>query len=285
MNVFALILVVCTLISAIITLILFLKRPSGREPAESGNRHAGNLPLVSPRAQQHLAEQNAAKDKFLAIIAHDLRNPFHIIMNMAEILMKNIESGNHQGALKTATVLHETTLTTYGMLQNLLEWTNLRNGSLKPDMKVVETGELIRQSVKECQSLALQKNITVEQQFEEGMKVMADGQMIGTVMRNLISNAIKYSHPGSTVTVSAIKSAGAVTLQVKDAGVGMSPEEQQQLFMIDSKLSRKGTRSETGSGLGLILCQEFVHLHGDSIHVSSQPGHGSLFSFRLPAAS
>ncbi len=233
--------------------------------------------------EKRLKELNVSKDKFLAIIAHDLRNSFHLIINMTEMLISNVENQNHEGALKKGKIIYDTSVNTYHLLQNLLEWALIQQKGMHFTPVNMDITPLIDEEIRNLRTLYEQKDLTITHSSREQYMVKADMEMLKTVIRNLLSNAIKYSYPGGSIQVSSSYSSGNVTVAIADKGTGMTPEEQDLVFRGDGNLSKKGTAAESGTGLGLTLCQEFVRLHGGKIWVSSTPGEGSTFSFTLPS--
>jgi signal transduction histidine kinase len=234
------------------------------------------------KIEKKLKELNASKDKFFAIIAHDLRNAFHLIINMSEMTMDNLQKDDKESALRKARIIYDTSVNTYSLLQNLLEWAlmQLKGVPFKPaDLLLTD---LVDAEIKNLKTLSDQKNIKIQCSIDKHLLVNSDKEMLKTVFRNLISNAIKYSHPGGTISINANTSHGMATVEVCDQGIGMTRDEQNRVFKIESYLSKKGTASENGTGLGLKLCKEFIRMHGGDIWVTSEEGKGSMFVFTVP---
>lgn len=229
-----------------------------------------------------LREQNEIKTKFLALIAHDLRNPFHVMMNISEMLHRDAEAGNYKSISKMAGILHNTSSTTYYLLKNLLEWAILHSRGMQPAKRALNVKNTVEDSLKEIEILYNQKAITFHCDINDSLTVDADEQMLKTTLRNLLSNAVKFSFPDSRVDVHAFKKDNEIVFEITDYGTGMSKKEQDLLFLNDGNFTRKGTNAEAGTGLGLILSREFIELHGGEIHVKSAPRKGSMFSFTLP---
>ncbi len=234
--------------------------------------------------EQTLKGLNASKDKFLAIIGHDLRNSFHLMINLSDMLIANIEKDNKEGALKKANIIYDTSVGTYHLLQNLLEWALLQQKGMQLNKTSQNITVLVDEEVQGLKTLYEQKNLTISHITGIPVIAMADREMIKTILRNLISNAIKYSYTGGNIRITEMIRSGKVTVSISDNGTGMTAEEQELLFGADGLLSKKGTASEDGTGLGLRLCREFVHLHQGEIKVTSQPEKGSTFSFTIPLA-
>jgi len=229
-----------------------------------------------------LKRLNASKDKFLAIIGHDLRNSFHLMINMSDMLISNIEKDNKEGALKKANIIYDTSVGTYHLLQNLLEWALIQQKGMQLNKTMQNITALADEEIQALRTLYEQKELTVTHTTEQPVIVMADREMIKTILRNLISNAIKYSYPAGNIRITETSGPESVTVSIGDDGTGMSVEEQDLLFGPEGILSKKGTAAEDGTGLGLRLCLEFVQLHHGNINVSSQPEKGSTFSFTIP---
>jgi len=236
-------------------------------------------------AEKELKDLNASKDKFFAIIAHDLRNAFHLIINMSDMVSDNIQKDNKEAALRKSRIIYDTSVNTYSLLQNLLDWAlmQLKGVPFKPSDLLL--ADLVNTEVKNLKTLAEQKELAVQSCIEKSLQINGDREMLKTVLRNLISNAIKYSHPGGLILIKGAIEQGMVTVEVSDEGVGMTSEEKNKLFKIESYLSKKGTAAENGTGLGLKLCKEFIRIHGGDIWVTSETGKGSKFYFTVPASA
>jgi signal transduction histidine kinase len=236
------------------------------------------------KSEQELRLLNASKNKFFSIIAHDLKNPLHNILGYSYLLNKDYHRFNEDERRKFAFDIHQSTNNIFRLLQNLLEWSRSQTGNLNFSPAVVEYQRVLDNSLSVLRSLADQKNIEIKTGNDPDLKLFADPLMIETVLRNLINNAIKFTPEGGQIEVSAKVVDGQVLISVSDTGIGISEEETQNLFRIDSKVKRKGTNNEDGSGLGLILCHEFVDKHSGKIWVESSPGKGSKFIFNIPVA-
>lgn len=233
--------------------------------------------------EKKLKELNASKDKFFAIIAHDLRNAFHLIINMSDMVVENLQKEDATAALRKAKIIYDTSVTTYSLLQNLLDWAlmQLKGVPFKPvDLLLCDLADT---EINNLKTLAEQKELTIHSSVDKSSDIHGDREMLKTVFRNLISNAIKYSHPRGLISISSTTQKGMVTIEVCDQGIGMTRDEQNKLFRIESYFSRKGTASENGTGLGLKLCKEFIRMHGGDIWVDSEAGLGSTFYFTVPA--
>jgi signal transduction histidine kinase len=235
------------------------------------------------QSENELRTLNAAKNKFFSIIAHDLKNPFHTVMGYSYLLSNDYKLFTEEERRKFASDIHHSTNNIFRLLQNLLEWSKAQTGRLIFTPCEVELKKIIENSVSVLRSLANQKNIRIEFYFDDDLKLFADPQMIETVLRNLISNAIKFTPENGLIEIMAHQIENKINICVKDSGIGISEEDAHNLFQIDSTVKRKGTNDEDGSGLGLILCKEFVQKNNGTIWVNSSPVNGSSFFFTIPA--
>ena len=229
-----------------------------------------------------LNELNASKDKFFSIIAHDLKNPFNTIIGFSEMLKDEIPSGDLNKSGEYAGMIYDSATKTFRLLENLLEWANSQRGKISFNPVPLNLGEILKEDLKILNEMAVRKNIELNNHFDDDLTVIADKNMIKTILRNLISNAIKFTHKNGKVEVTATTDNRRVVISVSDSGIGMTKETIAKLFRIDSNLSTQGTENEKGTGLGLILCKEFVEKHGGKIWVESEPGKGSIFRVTLP---
>lgn len=234
-------------------------------------------------SEQELRILNASKNKFFSIIAHDLKNPLHAVLGYSSLLKRDYERFSEEERRKFASDIYQSTNNIFRLLQNLLEWARSQTGRLNFSPELVEYQNILDNSLEALRSHATQKNIEINTGHNPDLKLFADPLMIETVLRNLINNAIKFTPDGGHINVDAREIDGEIRIAVSDSGIGMTEEETQNLFRIDSKVKRKGTNNEDGTGLGLILCHEFVHKHNGKIWVESTPGKGSEFIFSIPA--
>lgn len=230
---------------------------------------------------QELAAINATKDKFFSIIAHDLKNPLSAFIGFMEVFQMRLAEmpvEEQQHNLKQLTLLAENML---DLLENLLKWGRAQAGSLDFIPEKIPLRELVNNSISVVSFNAIGKSIEIENLVDESIVIVGDKNMLSTVTRNLLSNAVKFSHIGGKISVKAERSDGFTSLLVYDFGIGVSSEDQQMLFKIDSKFRSKGTADESGTGLGLILCKEFINLHSGKMIVRSEVDKGSVFGFKL----
>jgi len=241
---------------------------------------------------EELQKINAEKDKFFSIIAHDLKGPFNSIVGFSDLLADQIRKKNYSGIEKYAGIIQLSSKRAMDLLENLMEWSNSQTGRMEFYPEYFEMVELINETVLLLSGAAEQKSIKIIHNLSPVLPVFADKKMIGTVLRNLISNAIKFTEPGGKISLSAQKVKNQMTVSVQDTGVGIPQDAIDNLFRIDSNYSTAGTQNEKGTGLGLILCKEFVGKHGGKIWVESTIGDlsgsiasGSIFYFSIPNPS
>ena len=226
-----------------------------------------------------LRELNAQKDKFFSIIAHDLKSPFNGIMGFSELLTNQIKANNYEGIDEYAKIIRQSSQKAMDLLMNLLEWSLAHTGRMVFNPETFELVDLIGENRMLLEAIACQKAITINEVLPHEMIVFADKQMISAVLRNLISNAIKFTRQGGVINISAEKREKEVLVSVSDNGIGITPGRLEKLFRIDESDSTPGTNNEKGTGLGLILCKEFVEKHGGKMWVESMEKVGSTFYF------
>lgn len=232
---------------------------------------------------EQLEIANAEKNKFFSIIAHDLRSPFQGLLGMTDILATQYNEFSQDEIKELSTSLHHSVVNLYKLLENLLEWARLQRGSMEYNPEELFLSDIYTTSLDSIKQRALQKEIRIVKDIDVDIKVFADEKMINSVFRNLLSNAIKFTNRGGVIIVNAIeKDEMMIEISVADTGVGISSEVLSKLFKLDEKVGTKGTENEPSTGLGLLLCKEFVERHGGTIRVGSEEGQGSTFSFTLP---
>lgn len=229
-----------------------------------------------------LQELNATKDKFFSIIAHDLKNPFTVLKNGSYLLAKHLENNDLIKSKEKAIMISNATKNTYELLDNLLLWAKSQTASMELDIKNLNLNSRLIKNIKEVENLAIQKNISIINQVNEDFTLEADENLLSAVFRNLITNAIKFTNSGGTVTIKAELSDNHIEIAVIDTGIGIPLEHQYKLFRLDVNYSRVGTEKEVSTGLGLILCKEFVEKHNGKIWFESEVEKGSIFKVKLP---
>lgn len=241
-----------------------------------------NAELLLKERERQLEELNSTKDKLISIIAHDLRSPFNAILGLSQLLMKNSKDLDVAKTEKYLGVIHSTAKNTLVLLDNLLTWANAQTGKSIYNPEKIVLPPLISEIAEAAESIAKIKNIGIHTVQTDVVEVHADANMLKTILRNLVSNAIKYTHPDGTVEISAVQNRNNIEITVSDNGVGMDEATRNSLFDMNTNTTTTGTADEKGSGLGLILCKDFVEKHGGEIRVESEPGKGSTFTFTLP---
>ena len=233
-------------------------------------------------SENKLKEVNAAKDKFFSIIAHDLRNPFNAVIGFSNVLRESIFELDIKEISEYIGYINESALNAYTLLGNLLDWARSQTNSIQFNPGAVNISDIINSTLIILSGEATKKNISISSTVHDGLVVFADGNMASTVLRNLVSNAIKFTRPNGFITISSCISGGCHEFTIEDNGVGIRKPDIEKLFRIDTKVYSKGTADESGTGLGLILCKEFIEKNSGNIRVESEYGKGSRFIFTLP---
>ncbi|MEI6143438.1 MAG: PAS domain S-box protein [Mariniphaga sp.] len=233
-------------------------------------------------SENRLKELNATKDKFFSIIGHDLKNPFNAIIGFSNILLDQIKEKDYKGIAEYADIIYRSSLRAMSLLSDLLEWSQLQTGKLTFTPTIFDLVKLIDDVTELANDAALQKNILILNDLPGQISLFADKSMIGSILRNLISNAVKFSNLNGQIKISVTKGLTDFIISVHDKGVGIKEETIEKLFRIEETYSTPGTLKETGTGLGLLLCKELVQKHGGKIWVESTLGIGSTFFFTIP---
>lgn len=234
------------------------------------------------RKNQELENLNATKDKFFSIIAHDLRSPFNSLLGLTEMMVYDLPNLEREQIQSMVNIIYKTTTNLYRLLENLLQWSQIQNGTIPFNPESMNVQKIVDESIELSREAALIKNIEMVANVPGHLIVMADPNMLYTILRNLLSNAIKFTHKGGQVSVIASTTGNdTVQISVKDTGIGISPAMIGNLFRLDVKTNRTGTEGESTAGLGLLLCKEFIEKHGGRIWVDSVVGEGSTFHFTL----
>ncbi|WP_164977505.1 sensor histidine kinase [Ancylomarina salipaludis] len=233
------------------------------------------------KVNEELETVNLAKDKFISIIAHDLRNPFNAIRGFSQMLLDHTSVLESEEKNEIIEMIYKSSDDTFKLLENLLDWANLQKGNMIATPESFNLRELMQKNLDVHKKLSAIKKVNIEGEFSD-VFVFADQCMIDTVVRNLLSNAIKYSYPEDVIVLETEELDDMAVIRIKDHGVGMSSERIDQLFRIDAISSTNGTSDETGSGFGLMLSKEFVELNGGRIEIQSEKGKGTVFSVYIP---
>ena len=229
-----------------------------------------------------LIELNATKDKFFSIIAHDLKGPFNSVMGFSELLVEKVNEKDYEKSGEFANIILNSSSRAMDLLLNLMEWAQSQSGRMEFTPQYFEIVTLINEVTLLLNYIAGQKSVVIENRSPSSVLVYADKAMISTVLRNLISNAIKFSHSGGSVVVKANDQRNELTISITDNGVGIPKERIEKIFHLDENNSTPGTKDEKGTGLGLIICKELIEKNNGKFWVESLVGIGSTFYFSLP---
>ena len=229
-----------------------------------------------------LSRQIAQKDKFFSILAHDLKSPFNGIIGFSELLIDRIRLKDYDGVEEYGSIVLQSSKRALDLLINLMEWSRSQTGRMEFNPEDFEVVHVIEGVCLLFQDTTRQKSLQIQFELPENINMSADKAMFCTILRNLISNAIKFSRPGGIITLTMTSNDKENIFSVRDTGIGMSGLLINKLFRIDEAHSTQGTLKEMGTGLGLILCKEFVDKHHGEIWVESETGKGSTFYFTIP---
>jgi signal transduction histidine kinase len=217
-----------------------------------------------------------------SIIGHDLKNPFGGVLSMTEILEESISRKDFETSLSYVKIVKEATNKGYGLLINLLDWARAQTGKIQFNPVRYNFWEQIDEVLQVLGMMGQEKHIQIDTQLDKNFEILADKNMLTTILRNVISNAIKFSNKCGRITISAHKYPETYKIIVEDTGIGIKQEKIEKLFRLDHHVTTEGTASETGTGLGLLICKDFVDRHGGDIHIESKEGEGTRFSLDLP---
>jgi signal transduction histidine kinase len=239
---------------------------------------AENQAMLNERLQYEID----VKDKFFSIISHDLKSPFNSLLGLTQMMSEMADSFSKDKLVEYATSVNEAGTAVFALLQNLLEWARLQMEGATLDLERISLQEIVQENINVLSSMAQEKNIALRNDIKI-TSAYADRNMVQTVVRNLIVNALKFTPPGGSVNISSQKNQNMVQVTVTDTGVGMSKEKAEMVFALDQKTSTTGTAGEIGTGLGLPLCKDMIERNGGRIWVESNSGKGSRFHFTLPS--
>ncbi len=242
------------------------------------------------KAEQDILFKNEAlkglvttKDKFFSIIAHDLRSPFNSFLGLTQVMAEDLPNLTMTQVQEMAVSMNNSATNLYRLLENLLQWSQIQNGVLSFKPEVIPLYQIVAESIAMVVELAKNKGIEITTDISDDLAVFADTNLLQTIIRNLIINAIKYTNKGGKVIISAKNTVSKnVEISINDNGIGMDQIILDNLFQVDMQTIRKGTEGEPCTGLGLVLCKEFVEKHGGEIWVKSEVKKGSTFYFTIP---
>ncbi|MCP5049686.1 MAG: HAMP domain-containing histidine kinase, partial [bacterium] len=235
-------------------------------------------------SREQLKQLNATKDKFFSIMAHDLKDPLQFLLLSADSLYNNYDSFDENKRKDYIRRFYNNSQQISELLENLLQWSRSQQGLITVKPEKLNIAALVEECFRLLHENAAKKDISLTSRVDAGIFANADKNMIRTVLRNLVSNGIKFTHTGGEVVAEASvpEQGNRVEVTVTDDGVGMTQEDINGLFRIEVKRTTRGTAKEAGTGLGLILCKEFIEENNGSISVASEPDKGSGFTFTLP---
>jgi len=233
---------------------------------------------------EQLIHANAEKDKFFSIISHDLRGPFNGFLGLSNLMAEESSDLTQDEIQKMAGAMRDSAVNLFRLLENLLEWSRLQRGITSFEPGPFLLMPMIAESMHPVIDLADKKGVEIRYEIQADLEVFADQYMLSSTIRNLASNAVKFTLKGGKVTIAAKSVPGhSVEISVSDTGIGMNPEMVHDLFRLDTKTNRRGTENEPSSGLGLLLCKDFVEKHGGKLWVESEEGKGSVFYVTIPS--
>jgi signal transduction histidine kinase len=246
------------------------------------NRQIAEANRQLTESEHNLLELNATKDKFFSIIAHDLKNPFTSLLSITDLLLEDFEHADEEDKHLGMKRVNDAIKEIYSLLENLLTWSRAQTGRINFEPRPFNLSNVVYENINLHRVPAERKGIHLQTELEENIMAFGDRDMINTVVRNLLSNAVKFTSEGKKIAVKVKKNSHDVEVRVKDEGLGIAKENLNMLFRIDMKFKSKGTHGERGTGLGLILCKEFIERHGGKIGVKSKVDKGSTFYFTIP---
>lgn len=235
------------------------------------------------RYSEVLKQLNQTKDKFFSIIAHDLKNPFVTILGFSDLLLTDYAELTDEERKYYIEEMKKSADLSHNLLQNLLQWSRAQTGRIEFNPQKLNLHNIVHNNINLLQSTAERKQIQLNHDLPDDITLTTDEDMLNTIIRNLLTNALKFTNKGGKVEVVAVKQGDFAEITISDTGVGMSDSVKNNLFKLDTTYSTYGTDNEAGTGLGLILCKEFIEKNKGKIWVESRPGEGSKFIFTLPS--
>lgn len=232
-----------------------------------------------------LIQLNEDKVKLISIISHDLKNPMNTIIGLTELLEKKIQHNDLASINEYARNINNSTQKIRTLLSNLLDWSIALGGKIEFHPIKISLRKIVDETVGLLEETLKLKSLTIEYDCHEDVEVFVDKEMISTVLRNILSNSIKFSHPNSNIKISCEKNEEQVTISILDHGIGMSEKTISRLFRVGHLQSNNGAKPEGGTGIGLLLCKDFLRKHQSEFTIESEEGKGSIFKFSLPVVN
>ncbi len=260
-----------------------LNLKKAQDTINSQNQELENANILLEKQNQELLKLNATKDRLFSIIGHDLKNPFNAIIGFSQLLKNNYQDYDSTKQKEIINSIYQAGESAYNLLTNLLEWARMQSGHIDFKPRNIELKKIIDNVVMLYSGLAKEKGINLFSGVITDMFLFADENMLSSTLQNLISNALKFTPEGGTVHIMAKYQDENVEVTVSDNGLGMKAEDLKKLFKIEENFTKHGTNGEFGTGLGLLLCKDFVEKNGGSITVESTPKEGSDFIFTIPS--
>jgi signal transduction histidine kinase len=259
-----------------------------RKERESEIFRLKNVELVKlnkelKQSKTELLRSNSAKDKFFNIIAHDLKNPFSILYTTSELLITYFDELSVKKQREYVKTINASTLHLLKLIENLLEWSRSQSGLRQFNPEEFNFSDSIHSCIELLRPSADLKKISVELRIQDDIRANADKNMIKTVIRNLLTNAIKFTRSGGRINISADTVENTLIFKVEDTGVGIKKKDIPKIFAIDKHFVTNGTANEKGTGIGLLLCREFIEKHKGKMFVESKFRKGSTFGFVIPS--
>ncbi len=269
--------------SAVVLILIQISRKKN-DQLEEKNKQIDNQHEQLKVVASELESTNKIKDRFFSIIAHDLKSPFNSLLGLSDILHESVENYAKKEIVEISGAINQSSHRAFNLLENLLEWARTQTNRIVYEPTNIDVSKLIKTNIELSESAANAKSIALIFDAQTKISVVADENMFNTIIRNLISNAIKFTSEGS-IKVDAKDEKGKCLISVIDTGIGIKKDKIEDIFKLDKNVSTVGTKGETGTGLGLILCKEFVEKNKGEFFVESVENQGSVFSFSLPLSN
>jgi len=276
-------LLVLTLFFAILSIWFAIKIMRVNKKVKRTNQTLTEQNEIIKKQNTHLEVLISTKDKLFSIIAHDLRSPFNSILGFSNLLLEDKDEFSPKQITRQIGLINSNAKSTLDLLDNLLDWAKNQTGQINFNPENTRIDQIISDVIKLLESSAQLKNITIIYKPEPEIKILADKNMLKTIIRNLIQNSIKFTPTKGVIEILAREKEEDVEISIIDNGIGMNSQIKESLFLIDKCKGQLGTAKEKGSGLGLVLCKEFVEKHKGKIWVESKENQGSTFSFTIPS--